>query len=91
MEANPSWRTAWLRRIAPAGLLRRRRRYELELVTNTGERLRRVTRSPVTDLDSHIGVGDAWAVIHAADASWNGEVGEWVTLDPSSSDEPPAP
>ena len=90
MAANPSWHTAWLRRVAPAGLFRGRR-YELELVTTTGERLRRVTRAPLTDLDPQLGVGDAWAVIHAADARWNGEVGEWVTLDPSSGTEPPAP
>jgi hypothetical protein len=90
MAADASWQTAWLRRVTPGGMFRRRR-YELEVMMSTGERLRRVTSAPLTYLDPHLGVGDAWAVIHAADAKWSGDVGDWVTLAPNPDIEPPAP
>jgi hypothetical protein len=34
----------------------------------------------VTVIDPYIGVGDAWALVHAADEAWDGEVGDWVSM-----------
>jgi hypothetical protein len=52
-----------------------RTRYEVDL---KGER--HVTRTPVTLLDPYLGVGDAWTLVHASEARWDGTTGEWVTL-----------
>jgi hypothetical protein len=88
--AGGSGQTVWLRRVAPDGRFRGRR-YELEIVLATGERVRRTTRTPVTDIDPHLGVGDAWSIVHAADATWDGDAGDWVTLAKRPGLEPPAP
>ena len=90
MVAPGTWQAVWIRRVAPVGLIRRSR-YELEIVLPTGKRERRVTRSPVTVIDLHLGVGDAWAVVHAADKEWNGENGSWVTVVDDPSMQRPAP
>lgn len=68
-----------LRRVAPKGLLKRRR-YEVEITSTDEAPVRRMTSTPVTLIDKHVGVGDAWALVHAADDDWDGEVGEWVSL-----------
>ncbi|MDZ7734272.1 MAG: hypothetical protein U5R31_15405 [Acidimicrobiia bacterium] len=31
-------------------------------------------------IENDLGVGDAWALIHAADMAWDGQRGEWVSL-----------
>lgn len=53
--------------------------YEVELPTEAGVE-RRFTRSPVALLSPLLGVGDAWALVDAANRKWNGQVGEWVSL-----------
>lgn len=70
-----------LRRIPPKGLLRRRL-YEIDLSAEmaNGASTRSVTSTPVTTIDKFIGVGDAWALVRAADDAWNGRSGDWVTL-----------
>jgi hypothetical protein len=62
-----------LRRIPPKGLLRRSR-YEVEL-PSSGEGdvpIQKVTSTPVTLIDKYLGVGDAWALVHAADEALSG-------------------
>lgn len=49
-------------------LVRRRRVYEVEYVNPEGEVWRKRTPSPVFALEPHIGVFEAWAMIHAARA-----------------------
>lgn len=61
-----------------SGLLRRRR-YEVEFREDDDWK-RRVTRTPVTLLDEQLGVGDAWALVHAADETWENGDRSWVTL-----------
>jgi hypothetical protein len=34
----------------------------------------------VTLLDKYVGVGEAWALVHAADAAWGGSTDGWVSL-----------
>lgn len=67
-----------LRRIPARGLFRRKR-YEVEY-EESGKPTRVVTKVPATVIDKYLGVGDAWALVHAADDGWNGESGEWVIL-----------
>jgi hypothetical protein len=42
------------------------RRYEVEVAGD-----KRVTRSPVSVLESTLGVGDAWSFVDEADRRWN--------------------
>jgi hypothetical protein len=58
-------------------------RFRFELESSEG---RQVTRTPVTLLDPYLGVGDAWALVHAAERAWDGAEGGWVSLtdNPSS-------
>lgn len=72
-----------IRRITPTRVLRRRR-YEIEVSGGAEPQSpkRETTTAPVTALGQHLGVGDAWALVHAADAAWNGETGEWVAFRP---------
>ena len=74
-----------IRRCEPKGLLRRRR-YEVEFVEpDTGEtRWQRETTTPVTTIDQHIGVGDAWALVHAADKAWDEGSSRWSSLPPGA-------
>ena len=60
-----------VRRTKPKGLIRRPR-YEVELFdTNSGTTLwRSETTTPVTSIDQHLGVAEAWALVHAADNAW---------------------
>jgi hypothetical protein len=69
-----------MRRLPPTRF--RRPQYEVELISDGKSEpvWRRVTRAPVTLIDPKLGVGDAWALVHAADDAWDGEVGEWVSL-----------
>lgn len=68
-----------LRRLPSKGLLRRKR-YEVEITPADVAPVRRVTSTPVTLIDKYSGVGDAWALVHAADDAWDGESGEWISL-----------
>ena len=36
-------------------------------------------------IDPYLGVGDAWAVVRAADAAWDGTSGDWVSLEAADS------
>jgi len=69
-----------MRRLPPARF--RRRLYEVELFSEGSaepEWVRR-THTPVTLIDPYLGVAEAWALVHAADAAWDGGIGSWVTL-----------
>lgn len=44
----------------------------------------RVTSTPVTLTDPHIGVAEAWWVVRAADDAWDGANGEWISFPPST-------
>jgi hypothetical protein len=70
-----------VRRCKPKGFLRRRR-YQVEFVeSGTGEaRWRKETTTPVTMIDPYIGVGEAWALVHAADKAWDEGSSEWASL-----------
>jgi len=58
-----------IRRCSSKGI-RRRSRYEVELLDGQGKvSWRRKTTTPVTLIDPHIGVAEAWALVHAADAA----------------------
>jgi hypothetical protein len=71
-----------LRRLPERGRFRRRRVYEIEFPPDesSAEPKRVVTITPATTIDKYLGVGDAWALIDAANQAWDGENGEWVTL-----------
>jgi hypothetical protein len=45
-----------------------------------------ITAAPAKLIDPILGVGDAWAVIHAADEKWSGGVGPWASLYPDDED-----
>jgi hypothetical protein len=50
-----------------------RRRYEIERVAAPDSApQRQLTSAPVTAIDQQLGVGDAWALVDAADVAWNG-------------------
>lgn len=70
-----------IRRCEPKGVLRRRR-YEVEFVeVTTGETLwRSETTTPVTTIDQHVGVAEAWALVHAADRAWAEGSPQWISL-----------
>lgn len=70
-----------LRRCEANGVLRRRR-YQVEFVdANTGETVWQIeTTTPVTTIDRHIGVGEAWALVHAADKAWDEGSSHWISL-----------
>jgi hypothetical protein len=70
-----------IRRCAPKGLLRRSR-YEVELTDPEDGSVvwRRETTTPVTLIDTHVGVAEAWALVRAADAAWKAGSGEWISL-----------
>lgn len=70
-----------IRRCQPKGLLRRRR-YEVEFVEPaTGEsQWKRETSTPVTTIDQYVGVGEAWALVHAADKAWGEGSPQWISL-----------
>lgn len=70
-----------IRRCEPTGILRRRR-YEVELLDQDSGAViwRKVTPAPVTLIDRHIGVAEAWALLHSADDHWERNVTDWVSL-----------
>ncbi len=70
-----------IRRCQPSALLPRHR-YEVELVDpGTGEvTWRRKTTTPVTLIDRHVGVAEAWALVHAADRAWDEGSSQWISL-----------
>jgi hypothetical protein len=69
-----------LRRCPPKGFLRRPR-YEVEFVDRGDTAAwRRQTTAPVTLIDPHMGVAEAWALVHAADAAWDRGSDEWIRL-----------
>jgi hypothetical protein len=76
------------RRLPPS--LFRRRRYEVALIrdASSAPEWTRVTSTPVTLIDRHLGVGDAWSVVQAADDAWDGDVGEWVSFPPPTATGP---
>ena len=43
---------------------------------------RTITTAPVFDPEKVVGTGDAWAMIHAADAGWDGAQGAWDPRSP---------
>jgi hypothetical protein len=53
------------------------RQYEVDLGDDSP---RQVTAAPVKLIEPILGVGDAWAVIGAADERWSGGVGAWASL-----------
>ena len=65
-----------------AGRLLRRSRYEIEKVDpSTGVvEWHRETSSPVTTIDKFVGVAEAWALVHAADAAWDRQSDDWIAL-----------
>jgi hypothetical protein len=60
----------------------RRRPYEIEYRPLTGSDVgwHKITTAPIFDLEKVVGTGDAWAMINAADADWDGAHGEWVSV-----------
>lgn len=70
-----------IRRCQPTGFIRRRR-YEVEFVEpTTGEtRWKREITTPVTLIDQHVGVSEAWALVHAADEAWDAGSPQWISL-----------
>ena len=70
-----------IRRCQPTGLFKRRR-YEVEFVERTtGAAIWRLeTSTPVTTIDREVGVGDAWALVHAADKAWDEGSPRWISL-----------
>ena len=73
-----------VRRLADKKGWRTRARYEVELTDPgaTAPTWTRVTSSPVTTIDPYLGVGDAHAVVDAADRAWRGGTGPWESLYP---------
>jgi len=71
-----------IRRIRPRGVFGRRL-YEIEFPSpdDGNPPIREVSRTPVTRIDPVIGVGDAWTLVRAADDAWDGDNGDWVTLE----------
>lgn len=69
-----------VRRVPPGRF--HRRAYEVELTepNAAAPTWTRVTRTPVTLIDPYLGVGDAWAVVKAADRAWDGRSGDWVSM-----------
>ncbi len=69
-----------LRRL-PSRFLRPRV-YEIEFIDegDSARNWRRVTSTPVNHMEPYLGVGDAWALVDAANDAWNGEVGDWVSM-----------
>lgn len=41
---------------------------------------RRETTTPVTLIDPYVGVAEAWALVHAADAAWEAGSDQWIAL-----------
>jgi hypothetical protein len=70
-----------IRRCESKGVLRRRR-YEVELLDQESGVLEWRTESsnPVTLIDPHVGVADAWALVHSADDHWERGSTEWISL-----------
>lgn len=66
------------------GRLLARRRYEVELRPDADSppEWTRVTSTPVKLIEPHLGVGDAWSVIRAADEAWDGKSGDWIAFPP---------
>lgn len=60
----------------------RRPPYEVEFrpVDPRTDGWHKITSHPVFEIEKVVGTGDAWAMIRAADASWNGTSGAWVTI-----------
>lgn len=72
-----------LRRIPPGRW--RRKLYEYErLDPDTGEFEHRITRYPELEIDEHLGVAEAWALIHAANRQWDDGRGGWLVDVPNN-------
>lgn len=61
--------------------VRRRRLYEVEYVSSEGEIWTKRTPLPVFALERHIGVSEAWSMIHAARALWDRQAPDWVEME----------
>jgi hypothetical protein len=70
-----------IRRCEPRGIFRRPR-YEIELGNDsTGTIIwLRQTSTPVTLVDPHVGIAEAWALINAADRAWDTGSRDWIFL-----------
>ena len=70
-----------IRRCQPKGVLRRRQ-YEVEFIelAHGGTRFKSRTTTPVTKIDQHVGVAEAWALVHAADKAWEEGSPDWISL-----------
>ena len=68
-----------IRRCQPKGVLRRPR-YQVEFDEAGVTRWQKETTSPVTTIDQHVGVGEAWALVHAADRAWDEGSSQWISL-----------
>ena len=66
------------------GVFRTSRRYEVEFTPAgaTSPEWTRETDDPQPIIEPYFGLGDAHALIDAADRSWDGGVGTWQTLYP---------
>lgn len=69
-----------IRRLPPSRVLRRRR-YEVEV---SGPEpsvvlLRKITTGPVYTVEPYLGIGEAHALVDAANRHWRGGTGPWVT------------
>lgn len=78
-----------IRRLPKPRFRRHPHEIECEPATGSGTGWHRNTTAPVFDLEKVVGTGDAWAMIDAADAGWDGEQGDWVSVY-GPTDEPPA-
>lgn len=62
-------------------LVLRRRLFEVE-IHNPGRGVEETrTTVPVFVLESHVGVAEAWAMIHAASDLWDRGAPDWVEMD----------
>lgn len=60
--------------------IRRRRLFEVEFLSAGGTQRKR-TPLPVFVIEPHVGVAEAWAMIHAAENLWEKDLPDWVEMD----------
>lgn len=62
-------------------LVRRRRLYDVEYLSSEGETWKQRTALPVLALEQHVGVSEAWSMIHAARDLWDRRASDWVEME----------